>query len=300
MGHIIPFNEATKQDLAALQEAFAPDTSLVVSGGFPALSIKGGKFAISRNGEREVLKKDGLVLSAIEVCIVAYNPNVSKVYYDHKYEEGSADKPTCFSNDGQRPSANAEAPQSKSCATCPHSQWGSRITDSGKKAKACSDSRRIAVAAPDQLNEPMLLRIPPTSMKPLGEYQKMLANRKLGLQAVVTQISFDENSSSPLLVFKPVGLCDANMLQEILNMRDDDTIKEITGVIENTFVDSSDDGVDLADLPTVSSAPAPIAEDEPAPAPKKKAAKKEPAPVVEDDSDDDDDIFAGIDEVLGS
>lgn len=262
MGQIIPFDQVTRGDIATLQDMFKPDTSLVVSGGFPVLSIKGSKFALVKGGEREVIRnpQTGDIASSIDVVIVGYNPQVSKIYYEGKYVDGTNDKPDCYSNDGISPAADAESPQSKKCATCPHNAWGSRITDDGKKAKACADSRRIAVAAPDQINEPMLLRVPPTSMKPLGEYQKMLANRNLAVQTVVTKLSFDEDSSSPLLVFKPVGLCDADMLAEVVEINKDDIVKQITGQ-------------------------APVAE--PVEVLDETPAKQSKQPVVEDDEDED-------------
>lgn len=305
MGEIIPFDQATKSDLAALQSAFAPDTSLVVSGGFPSLSIKGSKFAISRGGEREVIKnpQTGDIASSIEVCVVAYSPNVAKTYYEGRYEEGSADAPDCYSNDGKHPASDAESPQSKSCAACPHNKWGSAINEStGKKSKKCADVRRLAVSNPGQINEPMLLRIPPTSMKNLGEYQKMLANRNMGIQAVVTKLNFDEDASSPLLHFTPIGLCDADMLQEILDIQGEDIVKQITGELEVEYVDEDD-------VPEEDIAP-PVEEKPPAKkkaaakkAPAKKAAAKkpepepEPEPVVESTSADDD-LFAALDGAL--
>lgn len=307
MGQIIPFDKATQGDLAALQEVFAPDTSLVVSGGFPVLSIKGGKFAVVRNGEREVIRnpQTGDVATSVEVVIVAYNPNVSKVFYVDKYEEGSNDKPTCYSNDGISPASDAQEPQSMKCATCPHNAWGSRVTDSGKQAKACSDSRRLAVAAPTQLNEPMLLRVPPTSMRPLGDYQKKLANRKLALQAVVTKLSFDPDSSSPLLQFTPVGLCSLDMVHEIKAMQDDSIVKQIIGTEEVAFVDEN--GVDPeAEEPAepVAAAPKKTAKKKVA---KKAAAKKaeppaesKPAeePAAPAATENDDHMFAALDAML--
>ena len=107
----------------------------VSAGGFPVVSIKGKVFHVQRGDERTLITKgeDGEPAASLEAVIVAVNPNKSKVYYDQGYEEGSAAKPTCYSNDGLAPAADAEEPQAKKCATCPHNQWGSRITDNGGK-----------------------------------------------------------------------------------------------------------------------------------------------------------------------
>jgi hypothetical protein len=152
------------------------------------------------------------------------------VFYASGYVEGSVDKPTCYSNDGIAPEADAQLPQSKKCAVCPHNQWGAKISEAGKKMKACTDSRRLAVSTVDTPADPMLLRVPAASMKPLEEYGKMLAARGLPPQAVVTKIGFDYTVAHPQLTFKPVGLIgDANTLGEIKRMRDEDIVLQIVG-----------------------------------------------------------------------
>src|SRR5690606_31212610 len=104
--------------------------------------------------------------------------------------------------DGIRPAADAQSPQATTCAGCKWNQWGSRITDSGKKGKACADSRRLAVAAAGDLTNPLLLRVPAASLVGLASYGKTLAKHGLkDFKAVVTSVSFDPNEAYPLLVF---------------------------------------------------------------------------------------------------
>ena len=89
--------------------------SAVSAGGFPVVSIKGKVFHITRGDEKTLVTKgeDGDPASFIETVIVAVNPNKSKVFYDSGYEEGMAAKPTCYSNDGVAPAADADHPQAK-------------------------------------------------------------------------------------------------------------------------------------------------------------------------------------------
>ena len=208
--------------------------SAVSAGGFPVVSIKGKVFHITRGDEKTLLTKgeDGDPASFIETVIVAVNPNKSKVFYDSGYEEGMAAKPTCYSNDGTAPAADAEHPQAKKCAACPHSQWGSRITDNGGKGKACSDSMRLAIAPPDQLNDPMLLRVPAASLKTLGQYGQQLGKRGVEPHHVVTKIGFDYTVAHPALTFKAVRFVEADELQEVeaVLVDEDETITQITGV----------------------------------------------------------------------
>ena len=212
------------------QNAFA---SAVSVGGFPVISIKGKVFHIQRGDERTLVTKgdEGEPASSLEAIIVAVNPNKSKVFYDKGFEEGSVAKPNCYSNDGISPAADAEDPQSNKCATCPHNQWGSRITDNGGKGKACADSMRLAIASPDQINDPMLLRVPAASLKTLGQYGAQLAKRGVEPQHVVTKIGFDYNVAHPALTFKAVRFVDEAEMNEIEGVlfEEEETIGLITG-----------------------------------------------------------------------
>ena len=218
------------QGRVKVENAFANAMSV---GGFPVISIKGKVFHIQRGDERTLVTRgeDDEPSSSLTAVILATNPNKSKVYYDHGYEEGSVAKPTCYSNDGIAPASDAENPQAKKCAACPHNQWGSRITDNGGKGKACGDSMRLAIAAPDQLNDPMLIRVPAASLKTLGQYGSQLAKRGVTHRDVITKIGFDFNVAHPALTFKAVDFIDADQLDEIETtlVEEADTIEQIIG-----------------------------------------------------------------------
>ena len=158
----LPANVAEMFDVNTIGD----DLSAGVAGGFPILSFRGSKWRIKANGEEQlVTNEDGEARPSVELHLLRASPNISKVYYDHKYVEGSDDPPTCSSVLGISPDADSKAPQSPTCAACPHNVWGSRMTDDGRKAKACQDSRRVAVVPAgdipnEQFGGPMLLRIP--------------------------------------------------------------------------------------------------------------------------------------------
>jgi hypothetical protein len=211
--NILPFESKTLPAyLKNVNKTPALNDELVSSGvGFPVISIKGKTFAVVRGGEREILpnpKDPDSPATAIDVVILKANKGVSKVFYAKKYEEGSDDKPTCYSMEGIAPEPDSLEIQSPKCATCKQNVWGSRITDSGKKGKACADTKRLAVTTPDQLNEPYLIRVPPASLSNLTEYAQFLAKRGVKYNMVVTKISFDPAAATPKLMFKAAGLLD--------------------------------------------------------------------------------------------
>lgn len=272
MSNIIPF-ESSNLPAYLTNNTGAPDElSSFAGGGFPIMSIKGKVFAISRDGARQVLpnpKDPDSPATAIDVVVVKANAGRSKVFYSGGYSEGGdAKKPDCFSNTGDRPDASVERPQSNNCATCKHNQWGSKIGDNGGKGKACQDSVRIAIAAPNQINDPMLLRVPPASIKSLGELGSMCSKRGTKSYKVITKIAFDLQSPTPKLLFKPVGFLDEASVQAVEQMRESDVVNNILG------------GGHSHEASPAIAAPQP-AEDAPAPKPvaKKAEPKPEPAPV---------------------
>ena len=95
------------------------------------------------------------------------------------------------------------------CAGCPQNAWGSRITPAGKKAKACADSKRVAVSPlGDIRNEafggPMMLRVPAASLVDFANYGDGMDARGYQYYAVGTKMSFDSAEVYPKLVFEPI------------------------------------------------------------------------------------------------
>ena len=272
---LVRFNGADKLPAhlrAAMKgEPENPFANAIGTGGFPMLSIKGKSFAVVRGDEREIIyQADGeSPASRIPIIILAVNPNRSKIYYKTGYVEGSTDKPDCYSNDGIAPARDAEKPQCKTCAACPWNEWGSRISESGQKVKACTDSMRLAVASPDQINDPVLLRVPAASLKALGQYGNQLAKRHMQPEMVVTSLSFDFTVSHPQLTFKAVGFVDADQFAEVQATleKEHETIQNILGLsgVGPGKVETKDASED---------------EDEPKPKPKRRVA---PEPEDEDE-----------------
>lgn len=251
--------------------------------GFPVISIKGKVFAVVRDGERKVLpnpKDPDSPATAIDVVMLKVNKGTSKVFYAKGYQEGAEGaKPDCFSNDGQRPDASIEAPQSRNCSVCKWNQWGSKIGESGGKGKACQDSVRMAIATPNLLNDPYLLRVPPASIRTLGEYGQMLAKRGVAYNMVVTKIAFDMESPTPKLTFKPVGLLDEDSFEKAQETIESDTVSQILGVqaVAPAVTEPEAEEVDVAieedEKPQVKAAPAEEPKKKPG---RKPAAKPEP------------------------
>jgi hypothetical protein len=255
------------------------------SSGFPVISIKGKVFAVVRDGERELQmnpKDPDSAATSLNVVLLKVNKSASKVFYLKGYDKDTSEgqKPDCYSNDGIEPAADAQNKQAKKCATCAHNQWGSRISERGAtKGKACSDAVRMAVAPAGQLNDAMLLRLPPASIKAIGEYGQMLAKRGVEAHMVVTKVGFDLQAESPKLTFSAVGLLDDEGFAEVQEMRRADIVASILG--SNSIAGEYTPAIEAEEAPAPKAAPK-----EEAPAPKAevkaKPAKAKPAPVEDD------------------
>lgn len=189
----------------------AIEDAMVVSGeSVPKISIRGKQFRFIKDSQEKLLPV-GLNL---EVTIVGVDPPTAglagKVYYAKKYVPGSDDPPDCMSANGVVPDAGVKLKQHTDCATCPHNEWGSRISDTGAKVKACSDSKTLLVVNPKQVDGTVWrLQVPPKSFRSLTDYSNTLAEHKIGAEAVITEVSFVD-AEFPQLAFKPVGFLDAD------------------------------------------------------------------------------------------
>lgn len=236
MANIIPFDNT---NLPAFLSDPSDNSDIIAhaSQAFPMISIKGKVFTIVRGDDRVVLpnpKDPEAPANNIMVALIKVSPHKSKTYYAKGFQEGAEDnKPTCFSNDGAHPDPSVAEPQCKSCAGCRWNAFGTaRGADGGfGKGKACGDFVKIVVAPTDDLQQPFLMRVPPASIKNLGDYGTLLAKRKIPYQGVVTKISFDAAQATPKLVFQPAGFLDEASYKEVLDIaRSEQVSRMLNGV----------------------------------------------------------------------
>ena len=172
---------------------------------FAVVGFRGKVWRVKHRGEESnVLDNNGEPRPTLDVVIVGVHPGVSKQYYEKKYAEGDDAAPDCFSVDGITPDASAPKKQCATCAQCPMNQFGSRMSESGKKAKACADSKRLAVVPADDIENsvqggPMMLRIPAMSLQNYQTYTAQLGKHQAQVYSVKTRLGFDLNAAYPQL-----------------------------------------------------------------------------------------------------
>ena len=305
MSNIITMDGDRVPSVAARFASTASNSDLssgVGSGGYPTISYKGKVWTVVQGDNRDMItNEDGDPKGSIEVVILKSNPHLSKIFYSGGYEEGSSAKPTCYSNDSISPASDAQDPQSDKCAICPHNAWGSRITESGAKGKSCADSRRLAVAPINDLENPMLLRIPAGSLKDLVGYADMLSRRKAPYQSLVTKIGFDHSVAYQKFAFKALRWLNDDEADTVIEVMGRDLVGKITGTDAAPLAIAGTPPKmakhieeDMIAPPVKKAAPKPVVVeeyDEPEPAPKPKPKSQVSALLAEAD--------ASLEDVLG-
>lgn len=234
MSSLIPTNIALPAHLQGRMNTPSLLNAAVAGGigggaAYPRLSIKGARFRVVEGGTSVVLNT-----IALEAVIIGANPRLSKTWYGKQWDPDSEpEAPDCQSASGIAPDADVTDPQSADCMMCPHNQWGSKITPTGQKTKACADHKRLAVvAADDPGGKVYLLNVTPAALKNLGQYQKELSARGIPVEVIRTVISFDTDASFPKLTFGFKSFLTPEELAIIDTRLGSDEVKEVTG--ENT------------------------------------------------------------------
>lgn len=229
------------------------DTTKALMGGGGAssnkrISIKGGVWRLMVNGKEVATNED----RHMNVVIVAAAPHVSRTFYAGQYQEGGEIlAPECWSSNGVSPDPKANSPQSSRCVDCPQNIAGSGQGNS----RACRFSQRIAVVlANDIKGDVFQLTLPSTSIFgegmsgkwPLQAYAKMLGGKNIPITAVVTEMRFDTNSSTPKINFKPVSFLNSDQHEIAIKQGTTDSAKRaITMTVAET------DGAKVKQLPKI-------------------------------------------------
>jgi len=253
------------------------------------ISIRGGKFRMIVDGEQVAVNRNP------DLNMVILNASsVSRTYFAGEYDPENPSSPMCWSSDTQIPAPEVPAAnrQSDSCATCPMNVKGSGNNDS----RACRFSQRLAVALENDLQEVYRLQLPATSIfgeakggnMGLQAYIKHLTANEAPAIALLTKMSFDEDSATPKLYFSAVRALDEDELAEALEVYEgEDALKAIDMTVASP---AQADGSAKAKAKPAPEPEEDEGEEEVAPKPKARAkAKAKPAPEPEEDEGEDGD-----------
>jgi hypothetical protein len=215
------------------------------------LSFRGKAWRVIVDGVENIVRNSGGdPVQSVQVTILDYNKLRSRAYYAGGFEEGKSTPPTCWSKDGVAPDLSVPPgqKQSSTCAACPQSTKGSRVTESGKEVAACAQFKRmVVVPLHDPSFVPLLIKIPQTSMwdknnaeneargfYAFDQYMDLLKRKGVNHTAnITTKISFDARMSYPKLIFSAAGWTPAENVEKIkAQLAEKELIDQILNVID--------------------------------------------------------------------
>jgi len=187
-----------EQEMA--EAAVAQGSTEEFSGGFKAISLRGGILSIDDNPADDN-----------EIRVIILSGIHENQLYDGDYDPDNKSTPICYAfgekEDDMVPHEAAPEPQHQNCEECPLNQWGS--ADKGK-GKACKNVRRLVCITEDALESPealmeaeaRMLKLPVMSVKNWTNYVKnVLADEvKRPSWGVVTTIKVVPDAKSQFRV----------------------------------------------------------------------------------------------------
>lgn len=222
MSAIIPFSHNDNQVPAHLAALFGDSGNIAAKLSINQLSYRGKVWRRIVDGEETQLTRksqegDVEPVPIVSLVVLDHNKGRSRAFYPGNFEEGKNAAPSCYSGNGVVPDEDVKEPCAKTCAACPNSVKGSKITESGKQSTLCAPFKRVAIVPVAGLakHPVMLLRLAQTSVwdKDNGEneakgwyawdqYLDMLRARGAKHTAAVeTKVKFDLRVAYPKLLF---------------------------------------------------------------------------------------------------
>ena len=266
MNQPTPYNpnqpQQPNRSLANIIAALGPQSSVVeqstvdpralaagIKSSFAVMTFKGKTWGIRHKGSTlQLLQRDaqGTIVGAIptvDVIILKAATAISKSYYIEKYKEGDFNQPDCFSTNGQVPDPASPHLQNPTCRGCKWDAFGSRRMDDGRNAKACQDSKRIAIVpAADIKNEafggPMMLKLPPSAFNALSELEVQLHMQGYRYYGLVMRLSFDHTVAYPKIMITPIRVLNDHEMTEVLELQKPEIVDRILS--EELFEVSAD------------------------------------------------------------
>lgn len=150
----------------------------------------GGGLAFELPGEDDDDYKTEKTITGI---IVYHHP--TNAYWADSYS-GANNPPDCSSIDGKTGIVTATG-EKVQCASCRYNQWGSETRPDGSagRGKACKNMRRLYILRDGEMF-PLLLTLPPTSLKNFGNFvAKRVLGRGLRTIDVLTEVSLKKATS---------------------------------------------------------------------------------------------------------
>ncbi len=185
---LITINPPSESAVAALMDATAGDEPL------SANDLPLVKMPASGSQIWEVPSADGIE-PVKEISGILLHHQSTRSYWIETVEDGgdSNSPPDCASDDGNTgvPNTTDKVAYGGACEECPMSQWGSSANPKSPNGNACKQMKNVFLLQEGKVL-PLLVRIPPSSLRTLRQYLILLASEDKRPWDVVTTLSLEK------------------------------------------------------------------------------------------------------------
>jgi hypothetical protein len=136
-------------------------------------------------GDTEVKELEGIIVYT----------SVQRVYWADAFTGGGA-PPDCYSEDSVHGAGNPGG----NCTKCPLSQFGS---GENGKSQACQMRRLIFLIQPDNLL-PLVVSVPPSSLKEAKNYLMRLASKGLTSYSMVSRLTLEKDKNADGIAYSKI------------------------------------------------------------------------------------------------
>lgn len=257
------------------------ETNLIERNRIPTLNYAGKVWSISLpDGTRTNLTRrnedgDSEPVQTLRVVVMDYAKHRGRAFYEGAYDPEKISLPACWSDDGDKPSAQVAEPKSTSCRTCPFSVKGSKITEAGKAVTACSQQRHVVVLplVGGLTMPPLRLKLAITSLfdKQSPDLEKegwrafenyvdfLRGNGAKHTATIVTKMKFDPSANYPKVIFSAERWLEPHELEIVKARMDDGSVEALLAVDEPTAAPALPAGIPAVAAAVVEEPPAPAA-----------------------------------------
>ena len=204
--------------------AFELDRAHIPTGGGQTWTIP------TLEGEREEKEIDGVVIFK----------KTQRVYWAQEFT-GEGTPPDCSSQDG----AVGFGSPGGACEVCVLNSWGSS-TKGGARGKACKEMTVVFVLRKEGIL-PLVIILPPTSIRPFRKYMLRLASAGLSYSAVMTRFTLEKDKNADGIKFSKAVPAMLSQLSPADHARAKSYVAQFAPLFEAPVsVDQGeDDGIDL-------------------------------------------------------
>lgn len=214
-----------------MSQAYAEETAGLPQARFDRVKIpSGGGLAFEVPGDNPDNPESTDVAKEIVGIIIDHHP--VNAYWAEKYS-GANNPPDCSSMDNKMGIGNPGGP----CEGCRFNQWGS---GEDARSKACKNMHRIYILRDGEMI-PMLLTLPPTSLRNLSDYifKRILGKGRRSFE-VLTKITLKKATSGGGITYSQAHFSMAGVLPEEVAKRAAALNEQIKGMTRSLAVMDDD------------------------------------------------------------